>query len=165
MREGSTSRFVNGVIAALITVVFLAHGALGSLAAIMGFSARFAWLVWGAVALGCVHVAVSVITSYQQLTDAERPPSPRKKQHLVLKWVTGGVLAAIAAVHIVLPKASVEAAPVIAVLSVVLAVHLCVGSKSLLKDLGIDRRYKIAFRVVVCVFAALFVLSMLFGGV
>jgi succinate dehydrogenase hydrophobic anchor subunit len=44
-------------------------------------------------------------------------------------------------------------------LSAVLAVHLCVGSKSLLEDLGIDRRYKTAFRVIVCVLAALFALS------
>jgi succinate dehydrogenase hydrophobic anchor subunit len=45
----------------------------------------------------------------------------------------------------------------------VLAVHLCVGSKSLLKDLEIDRRYKTAFRIVVCVFAAAFALSGIAG--
>ena len=156
-------RSVNGVIAALITIIFLVHGAMGSLSAVFGFSGALAWVVWGAVILACVHVAMSLITSVQQLNDAERPPSARKKAHLALKWVTGGLLAIIAIAHIVLPKSAVAAAYVIIGVSVVLAAHLCVCAKSLLSDLGIDRRWKWPFRVLVCVLAALFVLAMLKG--
>ena len=158
-----TSRFVNGIIAAVITVVFLVHGAMGSLSAVTGFSGSLAWVVWGAVVLALAHVVVSIVTSAQQLSDAEHPPSARKKRHLALKWATGGLLAVAAAVHIALPKSTASAAFVIVAVSALLAVHLCVGSKSLLKDLDIDRRYKVAFRVVVCVLAALFALAMLMG--
>lgn len=165
MGDRPTARFVNGVIAALITVFFLVHGSLGSLSVLGCFSGSLVWLVWGAVFLACVHVVVSIVTSYQQLTDVEFPPSARKKRHLALKWVTGGLLALVALAHIVLPPSTTLAALVIIVVSVALAVHLCVGSKSLLKDLEIDRRYKMAFRVVVCVFAGLFALAMIVGVV
>lgn len=161
MRKRVTARFVNGVIAALITVFFLAHGTMGSLSAVTGIANHFPWLVWAAVALVGVHVIASAVTSHQQLTDAERPPSPRKKRHLALKWATGSVLAVAACAHILLPRNGVSAALVIVAVSVALAVHLCVGSKSLLKDLGIGTRYKTVFRVVVCLFATLFVIAMI----
>ena len=161
MGKRPTARFVNGVLAALITVLFLVHGSLGSLSVLGCFSGSLSWLVWGAVILACIHVVASIVTSYQQLTDAEFPPSPRKRRHLALKWATGGLLAAVALAHIMLPPSTTLAALVIVAVSIVLAVHLCVGSKSLLKDLGIDRRYKMAFRVVMCVFAALFARAMI----
>lgn len=156
--KSSKARVANGVIAALITVIFLVHGTMGSLSALFGFSSALAWVVWGAVILTGLHVAVSLATSAQQLTDREFPPSRRKKAHLALKWVTGALLAVVAIAHIVLPKGSAAGAGVIVAVSVALAAHLCVGSKSLLKDLGISRSYKQAFRIVVCLFAALFVL-------
>ena len=161
--KSSKARVVNGVIAALITVIFLVHGTMGSLSALFGFSGAFAWVVWGAVILAGLHVAASLVTSAQQLTDREFPPSRRKKAHLALKWATGVLLAIVAIAHIVLPKSSTVAAGVIVAVSVVLAVHVCVGSKSLLKDLGLGRRYKWPLRIVVCLFTALFVLVMLKG--
>lgn len=164
-RKGSTSRFVNGVVAALVTLVFLVHGALGSFCVAFGRSGSLSWLVWGAVVLVGVHVVASLVTSVQQLNDAERPPSVRKKRHLALKWMTGLALALFACAHVLLPKSSVAALCLIMAVSVALAVHLCVCAKSLLKDLNVDRRFKVPFRVVVCVFAALFVLAMLKGVV
>ncbi|MBQ9042430.1 MAG: hypothetical protein IJ111_15680 [Eggerthellaceae bacterium] len=161
--KSSKARVVNGVIAALITIIFLVHGTMGSLSALFGFSGALAWVVWGAVILACLHVVVSALTSAQQLTDKEFPPSRRKKAHLALKWVTGGLLAVAAIAHIILPKSSVAAAGVIVAVSVVLAVHVWVGSKSLLTDLGFSRRYMWPLRIVVCLFAALFVVVMLRG--
>ena len=161
--KSSKARMVNGVIAALITVIFLVHGTMGSLSALFGFSGALAWVVWGAVILAGLHVVVSALTSAQQLTDKEFPPSPRKKAHLALKWATGGLLAVVAIAHIILPKSSVVAAGVIVAVSVVLAVHVWVGSKSLLTDLGFSRRYMWPLRIVVCLFAALFVVVMLRG--
>ena len=157
MCKPPTARFVNGVISAVIVVFFLVHGVLGSASILTGYIGPLAWLVWCGVAIVAVHVVVSVVTSYQQLTDAEFPPSARKKRHLALKWATGILLAVAAAVHIVLPKSAATAAFAIIAVSAFLAVHLCVGSKSLLTDLSVDKRFKTAFRVVVCVFAAAFV--------
>lgn len=169
MRKGSKARLANGVVSAVIVVFFIAHATLGSLAPVTGFSSPYRWLVWCGVALVAVHVLVSIATSWEQLSDKEHPPSPRKKRHLALKWATGSLLLATAAAHVIALRtqgvasmhASVSGALVIAVLSIALAVHLCVGSKSLLKDLGIDRRYKTAFRIVVCAFAAAFAVGAL----
>ena len=159
--KSSKARVVNGVIAALITIIFLVHGTMGSLSALFGFSSALSWVVWGAVILAGLHVVMSMVTSTQQLTDREFPPSRRKKAHLALKWVTGGLLAVVAIAHIILPKSSVTAAGVIVAVSVLLAVHVCVGSKSLLTDLGFSKRYKWPLHVVVCLFAAVFAVVML----
>ena len=173
MRGSSRERVINGVVSALIVVFFLVHGTLGAASTFTGFVSPFAWLVWVGVALVGVHVIMSIVTSRQQLSDKEHPPSPRKVRHLVLKWCTGGLLAIIAGTHIVLVRmvgvqamqTQVSGVLVIVVLAIVLAVHLCVGSKSLLKDLGIDRRYKTVFRVVVCVIAAAIAVAAIAGVV
>lgn len=162
MRKGPTARFANGVVSAIIVVFFIVHAFVGSFVTIAGVVVS-AWAVWVGVVLIGVHVALSIVTSKQQLTDVERPPSPRKKRHLALKWVTGGALAAIACAHIVMMRvwgpwflpSRIVGALVIVALAVALAVHMCVGSRSLLKDLEIDRRFKTAFRVVVCACAAI----------
>lgn len=173
MRKESKARIVNGVISAAIVVFFLVHASLGSLSALVGFTSPFAVAVWLGVALVGAHVIMSIVTSREQLTDPERPPSARKKRHLALKWATGGLLAAVAVAHIVTTRlygaqamqSSLSGALLIVALAIVLAVHLCVGSKSLLKDLGIDRRFKTAFRVVVCIFAAFFAIAAIVGVV
>lgn len=173
MRKNSKARALNGAVSAAIVVFFLGHAVLGSLSALFGISSPFTWFVWIGVVLVGVHVAVSVVTSREQLNDPERPPSARRKRHLALKWVTGGLLLAVAAAHITsiriwganAVQSSVSGAALIAVLAVILAVHLNVGSKSLLKDLGIDRRYQLVFRIAVCVLAVFFVTAAIVGVV
>ena len=168
----STARFFNGIVSAIIVVFFLAHGTLGGISALTGFAGSLVVLVWCGVALIGVHVVASIVTSREQLVDREHPPSVRKKRHLALKWATGCLLAVVACVHIFGPRLFGEAfvqsplvnALVIVVLSTALAVHLCVGSKSLLKDLEIDRRFKSAFRVMVCAFAVFFAVATLVGA-
>lgn len=164
MQKGSKSRRFNGVVAAIITALFLAHAAMGSLSALTGFQSPLSIIVWLGVVLVVVHVIASVVTSYEQLSDAERPPSSRKKRHLALKWVTGGLLGVVAVAHIVFPKSTMAATALVVVLAIVLAVHLCVGGKSLLKDIGLDVRYKMAYRVVVCVIAGAAVVALLIGA-
>lgn len=164
MGKRLTARFVNGVIAALITVAFIAHGILGSLSSLFGLPSSLAWLVWGAVVLAGAHVVASVVTSREQLNDVERPPSARKKRHLALKWATGIALALAAAAHILLPQSSALATWAIVVLCIALAAHVCVGSKSLLKDLNIDRSYKTVFRVVVCAIFAACAIAIIVGS-
>ena len=116
-----------------------------------------------------LHVVLSIVTSYQQLTDVEFPPSSRKKRHLALKWFTGALLACSIATHIACVRvpglvASFPLLPKLAtvVLSIVLAWHICVGMKSLLKDIGLSKRLMTPLRVVVCVLAAVFCFMVLF---
>ncbi|MBQ9001920.1 MAG: hypothetical protein IJ087_08720 [Eggerthellaceae bacterium] len=158
MGERSKARFANGIVSAVLVVFFIAHGLLGSAAIVFGYSSPLAFLVWAGMALVVVHVVASIVTSREQLTDAKRPPSSRKKRHLALKWATGAGLAACVALHVFLRGAFPPKIAIVAV-AVMLAVHLCVGSKSLLADLNIPRRYQMAFRVAVCAFAAVFVVA------
>lgn len=160
-RKGSLARRANGIVCAVIVAFFCAHAVLGSVSGLTGFSSPFTWLVWAGVVLIAIHVGLSAVTSRQQLGDVERPPSARKKRHLALKWATGAVLALAACAHVVLMRtfgpetiqSHAAGAAFTVVLAAVLAVHVCVGAKSLLKDLGIDRRYMKPFRVVVVLFA------------
>ena len=163
MQKGSNTRFSNGVIAAVITVLFIAHAVLGSASVVAGYTSPFSVLVWVGVALIIIHVVASIATSREQLNDAERPPSVRKKRHLALKWATGIVLAALAILHVALPKGSSAGVALVMALIVALAVHLWVGSKSLLKDIGIDVRYKAVFRGVICIFALACIVAIIMG--
>lgn len=161
MRNRPTARFVNGVVAALIVAFLFAHSLLGGLEGIFPLTAPPKWILWLGVIVVGIHVVVSIVTSYSQLTDAEFPPSARKKRHLLLKWVSGGALAVVAAAHIVYMQTSgahtVQASPVSAVVALVLivalAVHSWIGAKSLVTDLGFSKRLMLPFRIVVCALA------------
>ena len=171
MGKDSRARKVNGVVSAALTLFFLAHATIGGISLLTGFASPFAVLVWVGVGLVAVHVVASVVTSREQLGDVERPPSARKKRHLALKWATGIALLATAAFHIVSMRMPVATAPSLAldlvaivVVAVALAAHLWVGSKSLLKDLGLNTRHQPAFRAAVCLFAVFFVVSAIMGA-
>ena len=161
-RPRTLARRINGILSACIVVFFLAHGILGSMLPFTGFESPLAWLVWAGVACVVVHIVLSIVTSREQLTDTVRPPSEAKKRHLLLKWITGILLAVVVVAHIVTirvlgPEAvqsMVVGAALIIVLAVVMASHICFGSKSLLKDLDVDRRWRGALRAIVCALAA-----------
>ena len=171
MGNRPTTRFVNGVIALVITVAFLAHAALGGLSPLLRLSSSLAWVVWGAVALAGLHVVASIVTSVLQLSDADRPPSSRKKRHLALKWATGALLAATAVAHVICVQtygpdaAQVTATGAVAaiVLVAALAAHACVGAKSLLVDLGLNKRYMNAFRIALIAATALVAVLVMVG--
>ena len=154
MGKGSKARWANGIVSAIIAVLFLAHALLGSAAMAFGYVSPFAWVVWIGVGLIVLHVLLSVATSREQLVDQARPPSARKKRHLALKWVTGAILAVAAIVHVALPKSTLAASLLMLVVVVALAVHVCVSAKSLLTDIGIDKRYKMLVRIIVCALLA-----------
>lgn len=163
MRKRSNMRFANGVVSGLIVCFFLVHGLLGSFAFALPSAHPLLWVVWVGVGFVVLHIVLSAVTSYQQLTDREFPPSARKKRHLALKWATGGLLAASIVVHIACMRvpALVIAAPFLpklstVVLSAVLAWHICVGMKSLLKDVSLSKQLMTPLRVLVCMLAAAF---------
>ena len=171
MNKRSTARTINGIVSAVIVCVFLIHATLGSLQPHLALPAPPRWIVWAGMVFVGIHVVVCIVTSYEQLTDRVRPPSPAKKRHLVLKWATGIALIAVAGIHIwrvqeigaAAALRSPEGAVWTVALAVLLAMHIWAGSKSLLKDLGIDRRWRGAVRAGACAFAALFCLLALFG--
>ena len=167
MGKGSKARHVNGIISAVIVVFFLVHAALGSIESTPSSESPIRWVIWAGVCLVGVHVLTSIVTSYQQMTDKEFPPSARKKRHLVLKWVTGVLLASAVFVHVsnvqatgageAVPPEALAAATV--VLAAVLAWHIFVGVKSMLTDVGLSKGLMTPLRVIVIVLAVVFAIS------
>ena len=148
-------RTANGVAAALLCFIFLAHVILGAVKfADLSFDGKFVWVVWVGVGALAVHIALSIGTTVSMLTDTVRPPSDKKKRHQLMKWITGVTLLAAALVHVcttsaianggvVEPLSWVGFALMIA-LAAALTWHLLVASKSLLKDLHVPdhKRYR-----------------------
>ena len=122
--------------------------------------------------LAVAHIIACAVTSAQQLTDTVRPPSKRKKHHLLVKWITGAVLAVALCMHIFMSmqvdSAQAQSQPFLVsahlfsavLVSAAVAVHVCFGAKSLLKDLNIDKRYRMPLRVFFCVLAGAFAIAL-----
>ena len=159
VNKPTRTRIANGVLGAVLAVLVCAHQLLGAFAPGTAALGGLRTAMWIAVAALAVHVALSVATTRQMLTDATRPPSSKKKQHQVLKWVSGAAVAMLLAAHVLVqPEPAVRAALLVA-LAGALAWHLWLGAKSLLKDLGADRRYRIALKTAAVVVAAAVVLG------
>lgn len=171
MRKHSKTRLVNGVLSTIIVVFFAAHGILGSVSAIAPFDSGLSWAIWIGMACVALHVVVSIATSFQQLTDADYPPSARKKRHLALKWVTGILLLAAVGAHVfcihtygaAATQASATGALATIAVAATFAIHACVGGKSLLTDILVNQKHLMAFRVAVCVLAIVFVIATIAG--
>ena len=162
MGKRLTSRFVNGILAIAIAAFFAVHGVLGAISGFVDIPRNAAWIVWAGVVMVGAHVLASIVTSREQLTDPARPPSARKKRHLALKWATGTALAVAAAIHIAIMRTTGETltgggnaglASLLALIAL-LAIHSCVGVRSLLKDIGADRGCKNVVRAALCAIAA-----------
>lgn len=104
-------------------------------------------LIWSFAGIACLHAAANVLTTYLMLTDEARPPSPRKRAHQWLKWATGGALALVAAFYALCPAGQLAPA-LLAVLAALLR-HAYVGCKSLVRDLGLPRSFKLGLRALV----------------
>ena len=161
MNKRSKARLVNGIISAFIVVFFAAHSLLGGLEAHFPLASPPALVMWAGIAIVGAHVVTSIVTSHEQLTNTAFPPSKRKKRHLALKWVTGGVLLAAIVAHIACIRTfgsnavqtSSTAMIVTLALVVALTVHIWVGTKSLITDLGLSKRLVKPMRVVACALA------------
>lgn len=176
-RKPTPLRTANGMVAALLCLIFLVHAVLGSVKfGNLTFANHFSWVIWVGVALLVVHIIMSVGTTVSMYTDTVRPPSQKKKRHQVLKWVTGCALLAVAALHMAFTSglraggAVAALTPItyvlMAVLIAALAWHILVASKSLLKDLHVPhhKRYRpwmqAAFLVVAAVAAVILTAAM-----
>lgn len=171
MRKHSNIRLANGIVSAIVVCFFIAHGLLGSVSAVAPFANSFAWVVWiGMVCIG-IHVVLSMATSWQQLNDPDFPPSARKKRHLALKWATGILMLVAVAVHIGFirfygagaTQSMVSGALVTIAVAATFAIHACVGGKSLLTDIFVDKKYLGVYRIVVCAFAVVFACATIAG--
>lgn len=158
------ARRVCGILTAALCCLIAAHMVMGGLSLVFDIPRALKPVVWVGVALLVGHILICIVTSFQMMTDAVRPPSRKKKRHFVLKWVTGALVVATAAAHVIgrawtdAPADAPAALALSAALAAFAAWHACVGAKSLLKDLDIDRRYRTLVRAVaiaVAAFAAL----------
>lgn len=162
-------RKLNGILAGLILVFFFGHSFLGGMSLASGVEAGSAvpLVIWAAFAVMVCHMAVSIVTSANMLADKERPPSKRKKLHLVLKWITGVLLLALVLAHALKWDLALCAAWGVnadlafrlgaALLVAVLAWHGFVGVKSLLKDLHMRTESRRVFRIVICIAAVIII--------
>ena len=168
-KERSKARRANGFVAGLLVLFFFcAHGLLGSLSLAFPLINHFAWVVWAGTALIVVHVVLSAFTTREKLTKADKPPTAKKKLKIALRWATGILIAITACAHIgsvmLFGGSAVESTQVgkIAVLAVIalLALHVCLGVKSLVRDLGASKEQKDSLktplRLVICLIAAAF---------
>ena len=147
-KPGGGTRRANGIVSAVICLLFLPHGIVESLPLPAGVRSAIGPIAWAGVALCLLHIVLCIATSHSMLTDTVRPPSVRKRRHLWLKWATGSLLAVAALVHIggmlgMWPALlSAPRLAMVSVLAALLVIHACVGAKSLLKDLDIDRVHR-----------------------
>lgn len=157
----NTLRRANAVLALVLVAFFFAHALLGALWLGGVLSNELVWVVWLGTIVIAVHVIMCCLTSARQLGDEQFPPSKRKKKHLALKWVTGGILLLAILAHVLLPdepevQATIIAPTVIAaIVLATLAWHVCVCGKSLLKDLGAKTSHKTAFAIIIIVASAI----------
>lgn len=142
-------RKANAIAAAAVTVFFVAHSLMGALALHVPIERRLAVLAFAACTVVAAHIVLSIETTRLMYTDVVRPPSEKKKRHQVLKWVSGAVLLAVAAAHIVFGDGSPPGELLMAALAAAFAVHVWIGMKSVLKDLGLRRELRTPLRVVV----------------
>ena len=154
----------------------LALHAIGNSLRMGGIDApAFELLAWAGAVVALAHVALCVATSAAMLTDTQRPPSARKRQHLVVKWVTGIALGLVAGLHIAasqgalggvlaaLSGSGVTARLLILAVVVAMGMHLWTGARSLLKDVDLPRAWKPYVRgaIVVVTLALVVVLLLL----
>ena len=154
-RKPTPLRTANGIVAAVLVAIFLAHALLGSVKfADLSFNGKLVWVVWVGVALIAVHILMSIGTTVSMLRDTKRPPSQKKKRHQLMKWLSGGALLAAAAVHFARTSGFFTGGAVaalngatfalMAVVAITLGWHVYTASKSLLKDLHVPdhKRYR-----------------------
>lgn len=140
-------RRANGIVALLLLVAFAAHAVMGTLFCLGAVSGEASWIVWAGVCVIVVHVALSIGTTRQMLHDESRPPSVKKKEHQLKKWVSGIAVGAIAIAHILLAYGKTAWTIVAVLLDVALAIHICISAKSMVKDLGFASSLRYAIRV------------------
>ncbi len=160
-------RRVCGVVAAILLVLILAHVLLGAFSLIREVSRNFEFLIWLGVMLIAAHIGLSGATTAVKLTDAENPPSDRKKRHFVLKWASGAAVVVAATIHVAVQLAgyvldSRVSLLMMVLVATVLAWHMWVGAKSIVKDLGLPKKIKPVVRLLTTLLAALAGILVLF---
>ena len=157
-------RRANAWVAAALTLFFFAHEGLGAMTGYGAAPSRWAMLIWAAACLSGLHVVFSILTTIRMATDDERPPSARKLRHQVLKWVTGIVLVLFVILHVIYPFGASGIGGAFAVIvAVALAAHVCVGAKSLAKDIGASAKLKRPLQVIAAGWTTVAVIALILG--
>ncbi|MCQ2751656.1 MAG: hypothetical protein MJ189_00905 [Coriobacteriales bacterium] len=173
-KRGTKTRKFNAFLAAIVLCFFIIHIFAGT-AFIYGYLQVDSWVpyvIWTFFGLIIIHVITCIFTSYFMLIDKVNAPSKKKKNHLLLKWITGVFLLLCALSHglgqIFLPQFFSDLSTVFlidtiqcAILITFLAWHACVGVKSLLKDLNLPYSEKI--KIIIC--AVLIIIIAILGAI
>ncbi|MBQ6453011.1 MAG: hypothetical protein IJJ14_01480 [Coriobacteriales bacterium] len=158
----SKLRTIGAWVALSITLLFLAHACLGTLRQFWpNMPSSLEWLVWVGVGLIGLHVIIAAGTTYTMWTDTERPPSQRKRQHQIKKWVTGGILLLAIVFHQLWLGHGIWTQLIMAITAVALCVHLFTSMKSLTRDLGLSRTWRTPARSFVIVLTVLICIALL----
>ncbi len=157
---GRIRRF-NAILTVALMVFFFAHATMGSLTQIIPIHNDVEWLIWTFAALILVHAVTCIATSYFMLTNTKNPPSKGKKQHLVLKWVSGATLLLFVFLHVT--GAFNLYIPIMVLLAGILAWHSYVGIKSFTKDLKMPGTLRMPIRIVLIVLAVIIAGITLYG--
>ena len=165
----SRARVANGIVAGILVVFFFAiHGFMGSLSTLLPISTHLSWIAWIFTALIVVHIALDVRVTYEKLNNPEKPPTPEKIRKIALRWATGVLLGIAVCVHVwIMVTLGSEAARTtptgvasIIALIVLLAAHVCLCVKSLVRDLGASKELKdrltVPLRCAICLIAGVF---------
>ena len=135
---------------------FFAHAAFGVTAEHFVIPRSLILLAWVGVAVCAAYVVLSALTSREMLLDTVRPPSLKKKRHLVLKWVSGIVLLLAATMHCQ-GNSSFGFSVFLSCLALVLiCAHSWIGMRSMVKDLGAKKIRRSMCRVTLCFMTILF---------
>ena len=159
-------RVSNAITAAFLACYFLLHALLGTIEIASQWRGAFEWAVWIGVGVIGVHIALSIATTVSMFTDKVRPASPRKRQHQMLKWMTGIALLICIFMHIASRGIDVDAprftdAATAVIVLAALVWHFFVGVKSFTHDLRISSKLRTPARAIVAVAAAALALALL----
>lgn len=142
-------RKINAFVAMLLTIFFITHELLGMLWSYSAVGKTLAFLVWAGAFMALVHVLFCVATSRSMLNDTKRPPSIKKKRHLLLKWATGSAVLVTASFHALQTEMPLLLFFAGMFTAAFLAVHVCTGAKSMLKDLRLSAKMRMPFKAAV----------------
>ena len=158
-------RRANAIVAALLAAFFLVHAGLAA-AKICGVNLgeAFKFTVWVGVGIIALHMILSLRTTQTMFADTERPPSTKKKQHQMLKWLTGGVLLVAVLFHFPSGSGSVLIYSLtLIVTAAALAWHVWTGTKSLTRDLNLPNSLRGVVRAVTCTAAVVIAIALFFA--
>lgn len=148
-------RCINGVTALMLIVMFLIHAGMGAFFVNGLVFGEVRWIAWVGIGIIALHGLLSIGTTWRMFNDRMRPPSAKKKEHQIKKWITGIIIGVITIAHVLVPFGTATWVFVALLLDGAGIVHICISSKSLVKDIKFPPQGKYVVRAVTILIAVL----------